>query len=634
MSERVNQIWLEAARVAFKPRTRLECDEWTEANIRLSLTAEPGPYRHSRRPYFREPHRWFSDPTVNFIVCRASAQVSKTTWIGNCIAYAIAEDPGPILYASSDEKVAKSWVKTRFKPMVEDCDSLRDLKPADPNDFNNMEMLFKTCPVTIAGGQSAAGAASRPVRNLFLDEVDKMAKATDDESDVVSLFIQRTRTYKQKKKVVITSTPTTPQGSVNKWYLRGTQHRYFVDCPHCQGEFHFSFSEDSANGKIKWPDSCKDEESGQWDLDRVQELATYVCPHCAVEIEQSYQKQMVDAGKWRATNPKAPKNIISFHIDTLSSLTWGEVAVLFLSKKDTLGGLQDFYNSDLGLPYERQHGGVNDSAIDRIIAASPEYYAPFRKGGARVESDINTVQIKLALGELFTAKRLCITMATDVQQLGYWWGHRLWLTDQSSFLLDWGEATSESDLMRLAHRKYDFCDGETPLEVMTGIIDSGYRAKKEGGVYNFCKKSGGKFNPSKGRGSTQGLYVPVTEGVIQYDAESINLIQYRDDMLKEWLYQQTILKGVGGWFLPRNIDSTYRAQIQDERLSEKADGGVEYVDTGNNHLGDVEKMQFALRELLIKKLADIERVKQMTLSQSKQENGATYRDYQLGTTWG
>ena len=314
MCERVNQIWKDSLDVAFKPRTRLECDEWAEANIKLSATAEPGPFRHARRPYFREPHKWFSDPRINQITCRASAQVSKTTWIGNCMAYAICEDPGPIIYASSDEKVAKSWVKTRWKPQVEDCDALRELKPIDDDDYTNFEMLFKTCPVTIAGGQSAAGAASRPARYLFLDEVDKMAKATDDESDICALFIQRTRTYKQKRKVIITSTPTTPKGNVNKHYLKGSQHRYFVKCPHCSDDFCFSFREEFDNGGIKWPDDCKDED-GKWDLDEVADRATYLCPHCEQHIEQTHQRDMVSNGVWRQTNPKARKNHISFHIE-------------------------------------------------------------------------------------------------------------------------------------------------------------------------------------------------------------------------------------------------------------------------------------------------------------------------------
>lgn len=605
-----------------KPRTRLGCDEWAEANIKLTLTAEPGPFRHARRPYFRAPHAWFSDPTITQITCRASAQVSKTTWIGNCISYAICEDPGPILYASSDEKVAKTWVKTRFKPQVEDCDALRALKPADDDDYNNMEMLFKTCPVSIAGGQSAAGAASRPIRYLFLDEVDKMAKATDDESDVLALFIQRTRTFRQKKKIIITSTPTTPKGNVNKHYLKGSQHRLFVACPHCQGEFFFSFREEFSNGGIKWPDDCKDDD-GKWDLDEVAERATYLCPHCEAHIEQTHQREMVNAGEWRSTNDKARKSHISFHIDTMSALPWGEVACLFLSKKDEPGGLQDFYNSDLGLPYERQHGGVNDAAITAVQMASPDYNAPRR------ESQEGTWKVPLNLAEF--APVVAITTSVDVQLASYWWSTRLWLEDMSSFLIDWGDAVSESDIMRIGTRKYEFASGEI-IQPYKCIIDSGYRTKNEGGVYLFCQRSGGLFTPSKGLGDGKGLYEPVKETIIAtgHGDARINLIQYRDAMLKDWLYEVTIKKQAGApWYLPRNLDANYRVQIQDEKLVEE-NGKIDYKDGGNNHLGDTEKMNLALRELLISAMVKVRKAKRDNEERAKAAESVTTKD---GDQW-
>ena len=369
MDSRIDDIWRHALATAMKPRTRLSCDTWAEANIRLSnrFTAQPGPFRLDKTPFFREPHRWFSDPSIWKIVSRASAQVAKTTWIANCISYAIAEDPGPIMLATSTAENGQSWVERTWHPMVEECPALRALKPADPHMFKKMEMHFTSCVMNVVGAQSPANAASRPVRYLFLDEVDKMKNATEKEADVLKLFIVRTRSFGHKKKIVMASTPTVPKGNINVEFLSGSQHRYFVNCPHCTGAFYFTFREEEKTGGIKWPDECRDDE-GKWDLEAVKRQTSYQCPHCAEHIAQSNQRRMVSEGAWIATNPKAQKGVISFHIDTMSSLPWGEVAVLFLTKKDKPGGLQDFYNSDLGLPYERQHGGVNDAAINGIIA--------------------------------------------------------------------------------------------------------------------------------------------------------------------------------------------------------------------------------------------------------------------------
>jgi phage terminase large subunit GpA-like protein len=615
--DRVGQVWKTALAKAMKPRTRLPCDEWCESNVRLSsrFTATPGPLRLDRTPFFRQPHKWFSDPMVWKIVSLASAQVAKTTWIANCLTYAICEDPGPCMYATSTGDNGQSWVEREWRPRVEECEALRNMKPDDPDAYKKAEMHFKSCTMNVVGAQSPANAASRPVRYLFCDEIDKWREANDRETDTLKLFMVRTRSFGHKKKILMASTPTTVKGNIYQEFLAGSQHRYFLECPHCAGKFALEFSVEEGLGGVKWPDECKVD--GAWDMERVKREATYECHHCGKAIRQAAQRKMVEAGEWTRTNLNSQKGVISFHINTLYSLPWGEVAVLYLSKKDKPGGMQDFYNADLGLPYSAQHGGVSDANINAVVAASPEYYAPGRRLSDRAWQEENVYKLKIPLSEQFVAKRLVITMAVDVQKESYWWTHRLWMDDESSFLLDWGSAISEDDLTRLVCRRYDFCDGEPPLEVDTGIIDSGYRAKHEGGIYNFCKNSGGKFNPSKGKASGQGLYAPVAEGIIAtgYGEDRINLIQYRDDMLKDWLYEQTIKRRVGpGWYLPRNIDSNYRAQLQDERMVETrndktGEERVEYVSGGNNHLADCEKMQFALRELLIKSLVAIKRTR-------------------------
>jgi phage terminase large subunit GpA-like protein len=92
-----------------------------------------------------------------------------------------------------------------------------------------------------------------------------------------------------------------------------------------------------------------------WDLDLVTKTTTLNCPNCDEEIQQRQQHEMVDLGEWVQTNPNAPKDHISWHISALYSptISWGQIAKIFLQKKDTPGGLHDFYNHYLGLPFQR-----------------------------------------------------------------------------------------------------------------------------------------------------------------------------------------------------------------------------------------------------------------------------------------
>lgn len=101
--------------------------------------------------------------------------------------------------------------------------------------------------VYLTGANSPASLASTPIRYLFLDEVDKFPGATKKEADPVSLAIERTKTFFNRK-IFMASTPTLKTGPI--WKAKeeaDAEKHYFVPCPHC-GEFiELKFAQ------IKWP---------------------------------------------------------------------------------------------------------------------------------------------------------------------------------------------------------------------------------------------------------------------------------------------------------------------------------------------------------------------------------------------
>jgi hypothetical protein len=177
------------------------------------------------------------------------------------------------------------------------------------------------------------------------------------------------------------------------------------------------------------------------------------------------------------------------------------------------------------------------------------------------------------------------------------------------------------------------------MGVYTGLIDSGYRTKGTSGIYDFCMKSGGLFVPSKGFPESSGIQLPASEETTEYLGQEIPFVKYRDDMLKDVLYQQTIRHTAGaGWYLPLNIDEIYRSQLTDEKVVEeinKKTGREEsfYKSGNNNHLADCEKMQFALREILIKPLIAVKNAQKLReeqkLKEPKREGDRVTREYTL-----
>ena len=68
---------------------------------------------------------------------------------------------------------AKSISRVRIQPSIRACPVLREKMPVNDDDFTLLKMKFQTMSLTLVGAGSPANLASRPVRYLFCDEVDK-----------------------------------------------------------------------------------------------------------------------------------------------------------------------------------------------------------------------------------------------------------------------------------------------------------------------------------------------------------------------------------------------------------------------------------------------------------------------------
>ena len=108
------------------------------------------------------------------------------------------------------ERDAEAWSKDRFSPMARDTPCLAG-KIADPKsrDGSN-KILHKRFPgghLTIVGANAPSGLASRPIRILLCDEVDRYPFSAGAEGDPVNLAKKRTVTF-WNRKIVLVSTPT------------------------------------------------------------------------------------------------------------------------------------------------------------------------------------------------------------------------------------------------------------------------------------------------------------------------------------------------------------------------------------------------------------------------------------------
>ncbi len=556
-----------------KPRTRLNTHEWAHKEVRLDsrFTARPGPYDVEFTPYMKGPHEWFSDPYIREITGCKSRQVGGTTYLGNCMMYAVGEDPGPCLYVTSTLANAQSFSEREWMPRVELSPLLSSLKPDDEDDYKKTEQHFKSCTVKFTGSNSPANLMSRSIRYLFEDEVDTWPTDNDEEAPSLDIVEACTIFYAHIRKVLRVSTPTLVDGAIWQAYLRGSQHKYHVPCPHCDHKFELLFEHLDFNRA-----KCRNAK-GVWDYDLVAQETTLKCPKCNKKIQQREQTAMVAKGDWVQTNFKAPREHISWHISALYSptISWGVIAKIFLQKCNTPGGLHDFYNHYLGLPFVKRAVSITVTDIERVQNASPDYEL------FNGDSWVCPAEFKILL------------MSSDVQQDGFWWGKRGVCEDESSYLIDYGPASSWDDLLSIYERTYKLPSGAT-IKAYKALVDMGFHAKRMAGVYDFCIKSGGRFMPVQGRSAVHGMFAPIRETVFEHKGHLINGVQIRDDLFKEELYIRRIKERAGPkWYLPRHLDEYYNKQLTDEQLkARKTARGVEvteWFDSGNNHMGDVEK---------------------------------------------
>ena len=348
-AHQVGQLRAEALRV-LTPPPKLTVSEWADTYRRLSpeSSAEPGQFRTTRAEYQRGIMDAVNDPRVERVVLMTSAQIGKTAVLENVIGYFISQDPSPILVLQPTLEMGQSFSKDRLSTMLRDTPILRGMvKDPRARDSGNT-MLHKTFDgghITITGANSPANLASRPIRILLCDEVDRYPASAGSEGDPVNLAMKRTSTF-WNRKLILTSTPTIKGLSrIEHAFEASDQRRYHVPCPEC-GEHQV----------LAW--------SGiQWDEGKP-ETAHYVCQACGCCIEERHKTAMLLAGKWIADAPFA--GTAGFHLNELYSpwRHWSDVAVDFLQAK--AGGtemLKTWVNTSLGESWEDQGDAVEPTGL-------------------------------------------------------------------------------------------------------------------------------------------------------------------------------------------------------------------------------------------------------------------------------
>jgi phage terminase large subunit GpA-like protein len=355
-SKSLIECYLKAA-VVFEPPPDLLVSEWADSFRQLSqeASAEPGQWYTARAEYQRGIMDALCDPTVETVVIMSSAQVGKTEMVLNVIGYYISQDPAPMLCLQPTLDMASAFSKDRVAPMVRDTPALGGkILPSRSRDSGNT-VFHKQFPgghLTMAGANSPASLASRPVRIVLCDEVDRYPASAGTEGDPVNLARKRATTF-WNRKILLTSTPTIKGASrIETAYEASDKRRYFVPCPLC-----------GLYQALKW--GGRDEAYGlKWD--KKLKSVRYQCESCGRMIEERHKMRMISKGEWRATGKAG--NTAGFHLNELYSpwSSWLDIVESFLAAKGSPETLQVWNNTVLGQTFEdRGEGLAAHKLLDR-----------------------------------------------------------------------------------------------------------------------------------------------------------------------------------------------------------------------------------------------------------------------------
>ena len=224
-----------------KPPPKLTLSEWSDIYRMLTSesSAEAGRWQTSRAPYQKEIMDAVSNPEVEKVVVMSSSQVGKTEIILNIIGYYIDYMPCPMMLVMPIEEMLKSFSKDRLAPMISATPTLRnkvfDVKSKDSSN-TMLHKKFHGGHLTLVGANSAANLASRPIRVLLADEVDRFPEDVGGEGDPLKLAEKRTTTF-WNRKLVYVSTPTIAGVSrIEKEFKNATMEEWSLRCPEC-GEY-------------------------------------------------------------------------------------------------------------------------------------------------------------------------------------------------------------------------------------------------------------------------------------------------------------------------------------------------------------------------------------------------------------
>lgn len=585
-------------RQGLKRPEELTVSQWAEKYRILDDSSNlSGRWSNDVTPYLVGIMDAFNNPYIREIYFCKSSQIGGTEALINILCYLIMEQPAPTMIVYPSDDLAKDISNDKLKPAFRLIPEVRSI--FYENSSKELRLKFKTMLLYLRGAGSPAKLASKAIKYLFFDEIDKMGGASKKEASPFNLAMERTKTYKSQSKVYACSTPTLRTNYI--WNLHDNADEvlhYFVPCLHC-GEMI----------ELVWRQVIfdKDEEKKMSPYERAK-TAVYVCQECGCEILDSDKPKMLREGKWVPVKKRGigQAKSVGFWINSLYSIfvTWADAAEEYLKSYEDPELYQNFVNSWLAEPWEDTKLKTTEDLVMERQTELPELVVPswakLLTGGVDVQENCLYYTIR-AFGDFTTSQNV-----THGQVSSFW------------------------DIERIMNSEFRTEDGRTMI-VNLVLIDSGYEADA---TYDFCVDNSDWALPVKGSSNAMRDRYKISKvDKASSKAYGMQLVlvdggKYKDSIAARMKKEN----GTGSWMVYQGCDEEYAKQVTAEhKVTERSNNGqVKTVwvlkhSHADNHYLDCEVYAMAA--------AEMRGVKSLHLMPDREEEAVQEDAYAPEETW-
>lgn len=474
-------------------------------------------------------------PTHLFLAGRNLIPTHNSDIMNNVLGRYAHLDPCAVMMIQPTIELAQDYSKSRISPMIRDTKVLSQVfyetkseDGAKTRDGKNtiLSKLFPGGRLIMCGANSPAGLASRPVRVLLADEVDRFPDSAGTEGDPVDLAAKRMTTF-WNRVMGLFSTPTNEGSSrIDVEYQTGTQEEWQHECPNC-GEYHLIRHTEM---------ECETEEHKDAKGRKIVVVSDvkWRCPDCGSTFSEDEMRKAPQ--KYISKNPAALHNgIRSFFVNGFTSpwLTWNDIMREWLEAKGDPTREKVVMNTRFGESYAQQ-GAFED--YQQFIRRREKYGADLPDGVLLLTGAVDTQDNRL-----------------EYEITGWGYGEECWGICKGVILGEPDNKATWGALDAVLDKVYRFKNG-TGLKVARAFIDSGghYTSK----VYEYCEKNFSKQRFAiKGTAGTPGI--PLNYKIGKASGSKIPLVMLGVDDGKQQVMNRLAIEEPGAKYFHFPLDEEF-----------------------------------------------------------------------------